>query len=337
MKIFILLINLFCFGVSAMEWNIQSLEPRAAFRGSAVAEDVVWVTGTDNRVYISKDYGESWQDVSVNGQPLTDFRDIEVFDAHTAIVMGAGGGGLSKLYITENQGLSWQLLYDNPNELGFFDSIAFWDRNNGLLLGDPVGGSYVVLRTADGGKTWQRIAKDNLPPMLDKEVAFAASGNTLIVAKNGHAWFTSGGYSSSVYSSADWGQHWRRRPIPLYDDTQTAGGYALAFNQLGDLFVVGGDYQQRDKHDANMAYRKDHVWHKAPGNTPGLRTAMACYQETCISTGKLSSDISYDHGYSWQPLLINGQSQGFFTLAIEGNTIVAAGHNGRVAVHRFND
>ncbi|ABV89230.1 WD40/YVTN/BNR-like repeat-containing protein [Shewanella pealeana] len=335
MKIFMLLISLFSFATVAMEWNIQSLAPGVSFRGSAVLDGVVWVTGTDNRVYISKDSGNSWQDVSVKGLPLTDFRDIEVFDANTAIVMGAGEGGLSKLYITQNQGLSWQLLFDNPDELGFFNSIAFWDRNNGLLLGDPVGGCYVILRTSDGGKSWQRVAQGELPEMLDKEVAFAASGNTLIVGKRGRAWFTTGGYSSSAYSSADSGQHWRRRPIALYDDTQTAGGYALAFNHLGDLFVLGGDYQQRDKFDANMVYRKGYVWHKAPGTTPGLRTAMACYQEICIATGKLSSDISIDHGYSWQPLLINGQAQGFFTLAIDGNTLVAGGHDGRVAVYTF--
>ena len=335
MKLFMLLISICCFSVSAMEWRIESIASGASFRGSAVFEDIVWVTGSGNRVFISKDGGQSWQDISVKGQPLTDFRDIEVFDANTAIVMGAGAGGLSKLYITKNQGLSWELLFDNPDDLGFFNSIAFWDRNNGLLLGDPVGGCYVILRTSDGGKTWQRIAQAELPEMLDKEVAFAASGNTLIVDKRSRAWFTSGGFSSSVYSSADSGAHWRRRPVALYDDTQTAGGYGLAFNTLGDLFVFGGDYQQRDKHDANMVYRKGYVWHKPPGATPGLRTAMACYQETCIATGKLSTDISHDHGYSWQPLLINGESQGFFTLAIDGNTLVAAGHNGRVVVHQF--
>ncbi|MBL4914541.1 oxidoreductase [Shewanella schlegeliana] len=335
MKTFMLLLGLCCFSAAAMDWNIQKLTPSTAFRGSAVLDGVAWVTGSDNRVYISKDGGNSWLDISVKGEPLTDFRDIEVFDANTAIVMGAGQGGLSKLYITENQGLSWRLLFDNPDELGFFNSIAFWDRNNGLLLGDPVGGCYVILRTADGGKTWQRIAKDALPTLLDKEVAFAASGNTLIVGKRGRAWFTSGGYSSSAYSSADSGSHWRRRPVALYDDTQTAGGYALAFNALGDLFVLGGDYQQRDKHDANLVYRRGYVWHKAPGTTPGLRTAMVCHEETCIATGKLSTDISHDHGYSWHPLLINGESQGFFTLAIEGNTLVAAGDDGRVAVHTF--
>lgn len=335
MKILMLLISLCSFAASGMDWKIQSLAADTSFRGSAVSDGIVWVTGSKSQVYISKDAGQSWQDVSVKGLPLIDLRDIEVFDANTAIVMGAGAGGLSKLYITYNQGLSWQLLFDNPDALGFFNSIAFWDRNNGLLLGDPVDGSFVILRTTDGGKTWRRIAQAELPEMLDKEVAFAASGNTLVVGKRGRAWFTSGGFSSSVYSSADSGEHWRRRPVALYDDTQTAGGYGLAFNTLGDLFVFGGDYQQRDKHDANMVYRKGYVWHKPPGTTPGLRTAMACYQEICIATGKLSTDISHDHGYSWKPLLINGESQGFFTLAIEDNTLVAAGHNGRVAVYQF--
>ncbi|MCL1050050.1 oxidoreductase [Shewanella abyssi] len=333
MKIFILLLALCSVTAVADEWQTQQIDANLSFRGSAAADGIMWVSGSNNSVFLSKDSGKTWLDVSIKDQPLTDFRDIEVFDANTAIVMGAGGGALSKLYLTEDQGASWKLLLENKHETGFFDSIAFWDRNNGLLLGDPVDGCFVILRTRDGGKSWQRIARGKLPELLDREVAFAASGNTLMVGEAGQAWFTTGGHSSSIYTSQDFGEYWQRTHIPLYDDTQTAGGYGLAMNSLNDVFVVGGDYQQRDKHDANMVYLKGKVWHKTRKSTAGLRTAMVCHLATCIASGKLAMDISYDHGFSWQPLSVKGQIQGYYTLAIDDDTVVAAGHNGRVAVY----
>lgn len=332
MKLIISLLCLFSFTAASNTWNTQQIDANLSFRGSAAADGVFWVSGSKNSVFLSKDSGKTWLDVSVKNQPLTDFRDIEVFDANTAIVMGAGEGELSKLYITEDQGASWQLLLQNKHQAGFFDSIAFWDRNNGLLLGDPVDGCFVILRTRDGGKTWQRIARGRLPEMLDREVAFAASGNTLMVGEAGQAWFTTGGYSSSIYTSQDFGEYWQRTHIPLFDDTQTAGGYGISKNSVNDIFVVGGDYQQRDKHDANIVYLKNKVWHKTRKSTPGLRTAMVCYQTTCIVTGKLATDISFDHGYSWQSLQIDGLKQGYYSLAIDNDTVVAAGHDGRVAV-----
>lgn len=333
MKIFILLLALCSVTAVADEWQTQQIDASLSFRGSAAAAGIMWVSGSNNSVFLSKDSGKTWLDVSIKDQPLTDFRDIEVFDANTAIVMGAGEGALSKLYLTEDQGASWQLLLENKHETGFFDSIAFWDRNNGLLLGDPVDGCFVILRTRDGGKSWRRIARGKLPELLDREVAFAASGNTLMVGEAGQAWFTTGGHSSSIYTSQDFGEYWQRTHIPLYDDTQTAGGYGLAMNSLNDVFVVGGDYQQRDKHDANMVYLKGKVWHKTRKSTAGLRTAMVCHLATCIASGKLAMDISFDHGFSWQPLSVQGQDQGYYTLAIDGDTVVAAGHNGRVAVY----
>ncbi|WOT04941.1 WD40/YVTN/BNR-like repeat-containing protein [Shewanella youngdeokensis] len=333
MKTFILLLSLISVSAFSVEWHTQQIDANVSLRGSAMIDGVMWVSGSDNSVFVSKDLGKTWQDVSVKAELLTDFRDIEVFDENTAIVMGVGNGKLSRLYLTEDQGVSWTLLLQNQHKNGFFDSMAFWDRNNGLLLGDPINDRFVILRTRDGGKNWHRTGLKNMPELLDREIAFAASGNTLMVGKTEQAWFTTGGYSSSVYTSQDGGEYWQRTHIPLYDDTQTAGGYGLAQNTLGDVFVIGGDYQQRDKHDANTVYLKGKVWHKARNTTSGLKTAMVCHRATCVATGKLVTDISFDHGFSWEPLLINGQQQGFYTLAIEGSTVVAAGHNGRVAVY----
>lgn len=330
--------------VDLPKWQQTQIDEKLSFRGSAINGDSLWVTGSNNSVIVSQDGGKTWQDKSVNASVITDFRDIALFDKNTAIVMGVGNGAQSVLYKTTDGGNSWNLLYQNTDEQGFFDSIAFWDSNRGALLGDPVDGYYTVKTTKDGGKTWQRVAQKNLPPILDKEAAFAASGNTLIVGENGKAWLTTGGFSASVYQSDDYGQTWQRHTVPLYNETQTAGGYGLALNHKQQLFVLGGDYQQRPAKYANIATYVDGQWQAVNADERGLRTAMSCEGNICLATGKTSSDISYNAGQSWQAFnnkpITNKPStkddEGFYTLASDNMVFLAAGAEGKIGVLSFN-
>lgn len=309
-------------------WQVVQLEKHASLRGSAIGPHSLWVSGTDNTVFKSTDGGKSWQDISVKQEPVTDFRDIALFDDKTAIVMGIGSGAQSRLYLTEDGGGNWQLLYENPDEEGFFDSLGFWDRSHGLLLGDPVDGYYAVMVTKDGGRTWARIARDKIPPMLPNEAAFAASGNTLITGADGSAWYTTGGFAASVYSSDDYGQSWRRNPVPLHQETQTSGGYALALTPREELFVMGGDYQDRPGRYNNLAKLAGGEWESSVNGQRGLCTAMACIESLCVTSGKTASDISFDGGASWQVL----PGEGFYTLAAGRGLILGAGADGRVGL-----
>ena len=52
---------------------------------------------------------------------------------------------------------------------------------------------------------------------------------------------------------------------------------------------------------------------------------MACVDVICITTGKTSSDISYDHGISWQAfddLTAQKNDRGFYTLAASDNHLI---------------
>ena len=321
------------------QWHNSQLAKKSSLRGSAIIGNSLWVSGSNNTVFVSQDGGKTWQDkspkLSLAKKLNSDFRDIALFDANTAIIMGVGNGEQSVLYKTNNGGDSWQLLYPNKDKLGFFDSIAFWDKQTGLLLGDPVDGYYVIKKTTDGGKTWRRIAKQKLPQILPKEGAFAASGNTLIVGKNNKAWITTGGFSASVYVSSDKGETWQRQLVPLYNQTATAGGYSLALNAQQQIFVLGGDYKQRPKSYANIASYINKKWQWVHSGQHGLRTAMSCLQNTCIATGKTGSDISFDHGKNWQVLpnkTMPKNEQGFYTLAADDGIFLAAGEKGKVAI-----
>ncbi|WP_226705146.1 WD40/YVTN/BNR-like repeat-containing protein [Microbulbifer elongatus] len=309
-------------------WQLFELENGASLRGSAIGPASLWVTGTSNSVFRSVNNGKSWQDISVLAEPKLDFRDIEVFDDQTAIVMSVGDGTQSRLYLTDDGGKQWQLLFENPDEKGFFDSIDFWDRDRGVLLGDPVDGYYVVMVTEDGGRHWQRVAREALPALHDREAAFAASGNTLITGSDGKAWFTTGGFAARVYKSNDYGRSWDVSEVPLHRENQTSGGYALSLNHLGDVFVMGGDYTNRSSAYPNLAKYKNEQWQLADNGQRGLRTAMGCIESTCIATGKTGSEISFNNGQSWRVL----PGPGFYTLSAGNGLLLGAGADGAVGI-----
>lgn len=309
-------------------WKNIQLPSKVSLRGSAIKAKSIWVSGNNNTVFVSQDGGSTWQNKSVPSTLEQDFRDIALFDKNTAIVMGAGSGPLSTLYKTTDGGNSWQLLYQNTDKLGFFNSIAFWSKQQGLLLGDPVDGFFVIKKTDDGGKTWRRISVANLPIKQSNESAFAASGNSVIVSRGGKAWIATGGFSASVYSSSDFGETWQRNHVPLYQETQTAGGYSMAINQSEQPFIVGGDYLNRSKKYNNTATFTGNRWQSVKTGNNGLKTAMSCIDLTCILTGKLSNDISLDSGTTWQAMT----GTGYYTLSSDSDTFVAAGANGTVGI-----
>ncbi|MBL4908835.1 MAG: hypothetical protein JKX78_02240, partial [Alteromonadaceae bacterium] len=62
------------------QWHNIQLPKQASLRGSAIMGNSLWVSGTNNTVFVSQDGGKTWQDKSPQ-LPLaitlnTDYRDI---------------------------------------------------------------------------------------------------------------------------------------------------------------------------------------------------------------------------------------------------------------------
>src|SRR5207249_2116896 len=137
-----------------------------------------------------------------------DFRDIEAFDADTAVALSIGTGPQSRIFRTTDGGAHWTEAFRNPDTKAFYDCMAFFDRKRGLALSDPVDGKFRLLSTSDGGATWTVLPSDGMPPALDGEFAFAASGQC--IRTTGHeAWSaTGGGAQARVLRSHDRGLTW---------------------------------------------------------------------------------------------------------------------------------
>lgn len=315
---------------------IASTGTTSSLRGlSAVNDRVAWASGANGTVLRTGDGGETWKHLAVPEAAGLDFRDVQAFSTNSAVLMSAGNGALSRIYTTSDGGAHWKLALKNEDERKFFDGIAFWDRRRGLLLGDADNGRMTLLRTEDGGTSWKPVAPVNMPAALEGEGAFAASGTSISVGRNGRAWFgTGGGASARVFRSNDWGVTWKVSDTPMRQGADS-GIFSVAFWDDLHGVVVGGKHSTPDEAADNIAFTADGgVTWKAPASQrpSGYRSAViaAAKGKILIVTGTNGTEVSKDGGATWQPM----GTDGFHALSLGGETVWASGNKGAIAVFR---
>ncbi|HEU4795971.1 MAG TPA: hypothetical protein VFT02_10105, partial [Pyrinomonadaceae bacterium] len=157
-------------------WALQTSGVTARLRGvSAVNERVAWSSGAGSTVLRTTDGGATWQKLNVTSDTL-DFRDVDAIDAQTAYILSIGNGPDSRIYKTTDAGATWTMQFQGDDKKVFLDAMSFWDADHGIVFGDSVDGQLYILLTDNGGRTWTRVAPSTLPPALQNEGAFAASG-----------------------------------------------------------------------------------------------------------------------------------------------------------------
>ena len=324
-------------------WTAQASGTKARLRGlSVVSEKVAWASGTGGTFVITTDGGKSWRAGTVPGASSFDFRDVHGVDATTAYLLSIGAGEQSRILKTTDGGATWAMLYVNKDPKGFLDAIAFWDADDGLALGDPVGGRFVVLSSEDGGKTWEPTPAEGMPQALPGEGAFAASGTCLVVTRDGHAWFGTGGAKASrVFRSSDRGKTWKAHETPVMAASPSSGIFSLAFDDADHGVAVGGDYKEPGLAGNVVALTSDggRTWRLPKGEQPGgYRSAVAFVPgtqgRTLVAVGPTGSDISVDGGENWRRLGTTGFHAVGFASPSAG---WAAGEDGMVAKFEGGD
>lgn len=322
-----------CAGVSPRvpieTYAVTPLESGAttSMRGVSVVDArVVWASGSGGVVLRSTDGGARWVARSVPGADSLDFRDIEALDSLTAYVLSAGEDG--RIYKTVDGGLSWQLQFQNETKGAFFDCFDFWDANHGIAMSDPVAGRFLLIRT-DDGETWRAIASANLPPVLDGEAAFAASGTCLVTAGSQRVYLgTGGGAEARVLVSDDRGSSWRAVATPVAAGTASAGTFSLAFRDANHGMAIGGDYQQPAA-EAVVARTSDGgaTW-TAAGRTSYVSGAAYGRGSTVFAVGTSGTRVSHDDGMTW----ISLDTVEYNAVEFSGDGVgYAVGPRGRIA------
>ncbi|MDN5215985.1 YCF48-related protein [Fulvivirgaceae bacterium BMA12] len=308
----------------------------ASLRGlCTVSEKIAWASGTGGTVLLTVDGGQTWTRRQVPNTDSLDFRDILAFDENICFIISIGLP--AKIFKTTDGGKNWMESYSNEKEGVFFDAIDFWDRQHGIAFSDPVDGHLLIITTGDGGDTWQEIPKENIPPALEGEGGFAASGTCLTVYGDKYAWIGSGGVKASrVFRSADKGQTWQVAETPVIQGRPSTGIFSLAFKDPLNGIAVGGDYRADRLRGANAAITRDggKSWVLITKNQPnGFKSCVTHFGDPkknyLIAVGTSGTDYSLDGGNTWR--FMDTTAYHVASFSKDGTAGFAAGPKGRIA------
>ena len=325
-SIFLLLFTL------AIKTNAQEIIPIAtgesiSIRGLSVVDDrTIWVSGTQGKIGLSLDGGKTWAWNQVNGFEKTDFRDIEGFDARTAVIMGIDSPGV--VLKTFNGGKTWKAVYTENIAGVFMDAMEFWEDGNGMIVGDPIDQKPYILRTSDFGNNWVRYTDHKIEDFKNGEAMFASSGTNIKAVSKKEAVIITGGISSRILLNEKW------YDLPLMQGQTSTGANSIAIEK-GRFIVVGGDFMKDTIRTGNAAISNDGKKWFVPTTPPhGYRSCVEFIgQKTFISCGTSGVDISTDNGENWN--LISKEGYHVVRKAKKGNTIFLAGSKGRMAKMRL--
>ncbi|HEY0730681.1 MAG TPA: hypothetical protein VGD38_21525 [Pyrinomonadaceae bacterium] len=304
------------YALTAPRWTLQTSGVTVRLRGvSAVSQQVAWASGAGSTVLRTTDGGKTWQKLNVTSDAL-DFRDIDAIDDKTAYALSIGNGPASRIYKTTDAGATWTMQFKSEDEKEFLDAMSFWDANNGIVFGDSIDGQFYILMTSNGGQTWSRVSTARLPPALQGEGAFAASGTNIALFGKTHAWIGTGaGAKARVLRTTDHGRSWQVSDTPLAAG-QSAGIFSIAFRDEKHGIVVGGDYRKESEAVDNLAVTNDGgvTWKLLKGLS-GFRSVVAYVPgmktPALVALGPSGGDYSLDDGQTWKPI----EGRGFDTFS----------------------
>jgi photosystem II stability/assembly factor-like uncharacterized protein len=212
----------------------------------ALADGEMWAVGYNGRdpklVYHSRDYGTTWETISVPSPGFT-LKRISFPDVQN----GWAVGGYGTIMHTSDGGRTWEQL-KRPTEADLV-SVTFVNAKVGYIGGskalfDRANDRYtygvVILRTTDGGQSWRTCYEDDRSEYvgrihaLSDAHALVSVDRELITEDGGKTWqpvqadradlgsiaFTADGTgyavsrSGNFYRSLDKGKSWRRLDVP---------------------------------------------------------------------------------------------------------------------------
>lgn len=314
-------------------WDAQASGVTVRLRGvSAASSTVAWASGAGGTVLRTTDSGRTWQRRPVAGAEALDFRDVDALSATTAVILSIGPGDASRIYRTTDGGATWTERFRNADPKAFFDAMTFADAEHGAAVSDSVAGRFVFRLTSDGGRTWTPVADDRLPPALEGEGAFAASGTNVAMSGPDRIWI--GTTKGRVLRSTDGGRTWSVHQTPVATGAAT-GIFSVAFRDATHGVVVGGNYQQEAAAIDNVASTADGgvTWTRpSTQGLSGFRSAVVWLPHTgrhVLAVGPRGSDWSPDAGNSWSPA--GGDGYDAVSIAPSGDVGWATGAGGRIA------
>jgi hypothetical protein len=207
-------------------------------------------------------------------------------------------------------------------------------QGHGVAMSDPVDGKFRLLETWDGGAHWSIVSNSTMPPALEGEFGFAASG-TCVEAAAGRWFIASGGVNpgrifSTSSNSVSHSWHVANSSI---SGGAAAGVFSVRFRDTRHGIAVGGDYEKPTASNNTASWSKDGgmSWQKSESFPRGYRSGVSWVprrRQTAVAIGTSGSDITVDGGRNWVAI-DNGT---FDAVECVGRDVCwASGSGGRIA------
>lgn len=320
----------------AQELKLVETGKKTSLRGlSVINEKVIWASGSRGMVARSVDGGLHFVWNQVPGFEQRDFRDVEAFDAQTALIMAIDTPAI--ILKTTDGGISWKKVFEDLRPGMFLDAMAFLGKA-GYVVGDPINGKAFLAQTNDGGENWQ---ESEGPELESGEAFFASSGSNIVVLVNEslpsaskgknppRPIFVSGGMQSRLFGID--------MPVllPMRSGKNSSGANGLALSPDGKSGILfGGDFAAPLERDSSMllfGFDGKNIRLNSPLTPPfGYKSHVVFINsKQLVATGTSGIDLSLDGGLTWKhfsdlPFHVSGA-------ASDSDKVWFAGPNGTIA------
>lgn len=313
--------------VSVQKATISILDSgrNVSLRGLSVVNDtVVWCSGSKGSIAKSIDGGKTFEWITVTGYDTRDFRDIEAFDANTALIMGVAEPAI--ILKTVDGGKTWKKVFEDSTKGMFLDAMVFDKKGVGHVIGDPIAHKIFHAFSYDFGNSWIGFTAHQ----LEKGEAFFASSGSNIQhrgkRRNPYVWVSGGSQSHLFYKGKNY-------KIPMTMGKESTGANSIAVRKKKAI-IVGGDFTNDKSPDSNcilVNFRKKPEF-SIPQNAPSGYRSCVIYlnKKLLLCCGTSGIDISIDGGKNWKN--VSNQSFHVIQKSKTGTKVYLAGPKGKVGI-----
>lgn len=340
-KIIVGSLFLFCVHlVKAQQVQVLESGKKVSFRGlSVVNNQVFWASGSNGSVVRSTDGGKSLQWIPVPGYEKRDFRDIEAFNADTAVIMAIAEPAV--ILKTTDGGKNWRKVFEDTTKGMFLDAMDLYtDNKKMIVVGDPIQGKLFAAISWNGGDSWEQIPASNhqedVRKVLDTEAMFASSGtNVKLINEKDFGTNTILVTGGSKARLKDLYRNTFNDSLPMMQGGTSTGANSIDYwSTTKSAVIVGGDFAKDTIARDNcvlVSFKKGKPILSKPSVPPhGYRSCVIYLNEKeLVTCGTSGIDISSDGGQTWT--LISKESFHVVQKARTGKAIFLAGGNGRIA------
>ena len=161
----------------------------SSIAASEVKRDLIWAGSNTGLIYLTRDGGKTWKDVTPSG--VGSWSDVALVEAsrfdpavaYAAVNRARLDDQQPYLYRTRDYGATWQLITTGISAPAFLRAIREDSQTRGLLFAGTESGAYVSF---DDGDHWQSLQL-NLPDVSVRDLAI--HGDDLVIATYGRSFW----------------------------------------------------------------------------------------------------------------------------------------------------